>query len=141
MNPVSEPFCADCNRIRITSDGNTVRGLAIREFRRGIVLDGTGAKANRIIGNWVGITGGGARQSSTGQYGILINTGANEVGAELIVMGTHGRTGLNRLLMGSVAEQIVRRAPCPVLTVKLPVAAPVAAAPKEEERPLMATPY
>lgn len=39
---------------------------------------------------------------------------------ELIVMGTHGRTGLARLLMGSVAEQVVRRAPCPVLVVKNP---------------------
>lgn len=38
----------------------------------------------------------------------------------LIVMGTHGRTGLRRLLMGSVAEQVVRHAPCPVLTVKSP---------------------
>lgn len=41
--------------------------------------------------------------------------------ADLIVMGTHGRTGLSRLLMGSVAEQVVRRASCPVLTVKTPV--------------------
>jgi nucleotide-binding universal stress UspA family protein len=39
---------------------------------------------------------------------------------DLVVLGTHGRTGLGRLLMGSVAEQIVRRAPCPVLTVKAP---------------------
>ena len=39
---------------------------------------------------------------------------------ELIAMGTHGRTGLMRLLMGSVAEQVVRHANCPVMTVKLP---------------------
>lgn len=39
---------------------------------------------------------------------------------DLIVMGTHGRSGLSRLLMGSVAEQIVRRAPCPVMTFKQP---------------------
>ena len=45
---------------------------------------------------------------------------AGEARADLIVMGTHGRTGLGRLLMGSVAEQVVRRAPCPVLTVKAP---------------------
>jgi universal stress protein A len=45
---------------------------------------------------------------------------AEEVHADLIVMGTHGRTGLSRLLMGSVAEQVVRRAPCPVLTMKAP---------------------
>ena len=35
-----------------------------------------------------------------------------------IVMGTHGRTGLSRLAAGSVAERVVRLAPCPVLTVK-----------------------
>src|SRR5262245_59381689 len=45
---------------------------------------------------------------------------AGEVEANLIVMGTHGRTGLGRLLMGSVAEEVVRRAPCPVLTLKTP---------------------
>jgi nucleotide-binding universal stress UspA family protein len=40
--------------------------------------------------------------------------------ADLIVMGTHGRTGPARLLLGSVAEQVLRRATCPVLTVKVP---------------------
>jgi nucleotide-binding universal stress UspA family protein len=37
---------------------------------------------------------------------------------DLIVMGSHGRTGLKRLLMGSIAEEVVRRAPCPVLVVR-----------------------
>jgi universal stress protein A len=46
---------------------------------------------------------------------------AQEAHADLIVMGTHGRTGLWRLLMGSVAEQVVRQAVCPVLTVKTPL--------------------
>jgi nucleotide-binding universal stress UspA family protein len=46
---------------------------------------------------------------------------AREISAELIVMGTHGRTGLRRLLMGSVAEKVVRKASCPVLTVRTPV--------------------
>ena len=39
---------------------------------------------------------------------------------DLIVMGTHGRTGLAHALLGSVAERVVRKAPCPVLTVKHP---------------------
>lgn len=43
---------------------------------------------------------------------------AERVSADLIVMGTHGRSGVNRLLMGSVAENVVRRATCPVLTVR-----------------------
>lgn len=43
---------------------------------------------------------------------------AQERGADLIVMGTHGRTGLGHVLLGSVAEKVVRLAPCPVLTVR-----------------------
>src|SRR5262245_5711295 len=46
---------------------------------------------------------------------------AQEAKCDLIVMGTHGWTGLGRILMGSVAEGVVRKAPCPVLTVKMPV--------------------
>ena len=38
--------------------------------------------------------------------------------ADLIVMGTHGRTGLQHALLGSVAEKVVRLAPCPVLTIR-----------------------
>jgi nucleotide-binding universal stress UspA family protein len=45
---------------------------------------------------------------------------ARESNCDLIVMGTHGRTGLRRALMGSVAEQVVRLATCPVLTVNSP---------------------
>jgi len=52
---------------------------------------------------------------------------AEKENADLIVMGTHGRTGLTRLLMGSVAEAIVRRAKCPVLTVKHPAPIPMEA--------------
>jgi nucleotide-binding universal stress UspA family protein/uncharacterized protein (DUF2267 family) len=43
---------------------------------------------------------------------------AAETRSDLIVMGTHGRTGLGRLVMGSVAEEVIRRAPCPVLALK-----------------------
>ena len=43
---------------------------------------------------------------------------AQELSADLIIMGTHGRTGVSHLLLGSVAEKVVRRAPCPVLTVR-----------------------
>jgi nucleotide-binding universal stress UspA family protein len=43
---------------------------------------------------------------------------AKEQDVDLIVMGTHGRSSLTRMLMGSVAESVVRRAPCPVLTLR-----------------------
>jgi nucleotide-binding universal stress UspA family protein len=43
---------------------------------------------------------------------------AEKENVDMIVMPTHGRTGLTRLLMGSVAEEVVRKAKCPVLTIK-----------------------
>ena len=52
---------------------------------------------------------------------------AVDAGIDLIVMGTHGRTGLERLLMGSVAEKVMREARCSVLVVKLPKGVPVTA--------------
>ena len=45
---------------------------------------------------------------------------AESLGADMIVMGTHGHTGIKHLLLGSVAERVVRTAPCPVLTVNPP---------------------
>ena len=45
---------------------------------------------------------------------------ARDEGYDLIVMGTHGRTGLDRLLVGSVAERVVRTASVPVLTIRHP---------------------
>ncbi len=45
---------------------------------------------------------------------------AREAAIDLIVMGTHGHTGLAHVLLGSVTEKVVRKAPCPVLTVRHP---------------------
>jgi nucleotide-binding universal stress UspA family protein len=51
--------------------------------------------------------------------------------ADLIVMGTHGRGGVLRMLMGSVAEQVMRKAPCPVMVVRLPAGKANPAAPEK----------
>ena len=56
----------------------------------------------------------------TGDARDVIDATATLVHADLIVMGTHGRRGLSRALLGSVAETVVRSAPCPVLTVRRP---------------------
>ena len=62
---------------------------------------------------------------------------AKEIGCDLIVMGTHGRTGFGRMLMGSVAEKVVRTAPCPVVTVRQPssLAERAASVPREHAVP------
>lgn len=54
----------------------------------------------------------------TGDARDLICQAAKDVGADLIVMGTHGRRGVTRALLGSVTESVIRQAPCPVLTVR-----------------------
>ena len=56
--------------------------------------------------------------SGTGDPAKLIVQFAKKEAAELIVLGTHGRTGLKRVLMGSIAEAVIRHAPCPVLVMK-----------------------
>jgi nucleotide-binding universal stress UspA family protein len=61
------------------------------------------------------------------EYVLRVGTPAEEIvryadvcDADLIIMGTHGRSGIAHALMGSVAEQVVRNAPCPVLLVRAP---------------------
>lgn len=55
------------------------------------------------------------RQGSAGE---VITDVARELGCDLIVMPTHGRTGVSRLLLGSVAERVLRLASCPVLVIR-----------------------
>lgn len=59
---------------------------------------------------------GSVSQGQPPDEGIVQAAGKNEV--DLIVVGSHGRTGLKRLLMGSVTERVIGQAPCPVLVVK-----------------------
>jgi nucleotide-binding universal stress UspA family protein len=79
-------------------------------------LEGVAARAKRP-----GVeTGTELRQGSPWRE---IDAAAREAHADLIVIGTHGRRGLARALLGSVAEKVVRTAGCPVLTVHAPHAA------------------
>ncbi|MBN9522841.1 universal stress protein [bacterium] len=60
------------------------------------------------------------RRLRRGEAAHEILTVAADAAVDLIVMGTHGRGGLPRLVLGSVAESVMRKAPCPVLTVRTP---------------------
>lgn len=51
-------------------------------------------------------------------FNVILNT-AEELKADLIIMGTHGRTGLDHVLFGSTAEKVVRKSEIPVLTVRI----------------------
>lgn len=53
-----------------------------------------------------------------GEPAAAVQKVADEIGAELLVMATHGHRGLNRVLLGSVTEKVVRESPLPVLTVR-----------------------
>jgi universal stress protein A len=75
--------------------------LALTQLRA-VVPDGAAELAVRI----------------SGSPAVAIVQYARSIGAGVIVMGTHGRDGVSRLLMGSVAEHVVRHAPCPVLVVR-----------------------
>jgi universal stress protein A len=55
---------------------------------------------------------------AAGPPALLIVDTAKDIGTDLIVMGTHGRTGLAHMFIGSVAEKVVRTPSCPVLTVR-----------------------
>jgi nucleotide-binding universal stress UspA family protein len=57
----------------------------------------------------------------TGKPFVEINETAKEIDADLIIMSTHGHTGVEHLLFGSTAEKVVRKAPCPVLTLREPI--------------------
>jgi nucleotide-binding universal stress UspA family protein len=57
-------------------------------------------------------------QVREGYPATVIEDAAAEIGADLIVIGTRGHTGLKHLLLGSIAERVVQKAPCAVLAVK-----------------------
>ena len=85
------------------------RGVGQAELRR--VADRVKGSAPRLRVRSVLVEGAPADQ---------IVRAARSLKCDLIVLATHGRTGMARAVMGSVAENVVRLAPCPVLTVRLP---------------------
>jgi len=91
------------------------------------MLDELADQARRHLDEWKAIAtslGMTSVESATavGEPAYEIITFAKEQAIDLVVVGTHGRTGLTHALMGSVAERVVRKAPCPVLTVRPPKA-------------------
>lgn len=66
----------------------------------------------------VGVANGYDLITRSGEPAAGITAAQAEIGADLIVMSTHGRTGISHFFLGSVAERVVREASCPVLTIR-----------------------
>lgn len=95
-------------------DRNDLRLERLESHAKGVVADAVEAAES-----------GGLEAAGEVRYGSTdreIGAYADEVDADLLVMGTHGRSGVDRLLLGSVTERVLRTATAPVLTVRAPVA-------------------
>ena len=94
-------------------------GVALTSTMIDSMIADNKAALDQVASHRCGSTDLGQVLLRTGDARDVINQTAKELGADLIVMGTHGRRGVSRALLGSVAETVVRSAPCPVLTVRV----------------------
>ena len=106
------------NVIGIPSLGVPELGVAITATVIDTVVADNQNALDKLVASKQGAAEFGQVLIKTGDAKNLIDQTAVEVGADLIVMGTHGRRGVSRALLGSIAEVVVRTAPCPVLTVR-----------------------
>ena len=114
---------------------HVIQSLAIGGADRGVVLPYTyiqyiqelEAEITSTLGTTLNkVTAAGLKGDALMVHGVPFHEivdAAQRRQADLIIMGTHGRTGLTHIFLGSVAEKVVRLAPCPVLVVRQPVKA------------------
>jgi nucleotide-binding universal stress UspA family protein len=93
-------------------------GLALTSTVIDTLIQDNQEALDKLVARKKGLADFGEVMLRTGDARDLINQTAKEINADLIVMGTHGRRGVTRALLGSVTETVVRTAPCPVLTVR-----------------------
>lgn len=82
------------------------------------VLEGNREALEKLVADRKDKASFGAPILEIGDARDVIDKAATSIAADLIVMGTRGRRGVSRMLLGSVAESVVRTAPCPVLLVR-----------------------
>jgi universal stress protein A len=92
--------------------------IAVSETAMDAVLERKQQAFHQLIAARPGKPPLGSATVKTGDARTGILAAAEELGADLIVMGTHGRHGVSRLVLGSVAESVARATPCPVVLVR-----------------------
>lgn len=122
---LAQRFDAELHLLHVTQDLATAAlamapMIPVEVDYREQQLNAASRELDRLPGS-LGLTGVGvAREVREGTPFLEIIRYARDHQIDLIVLGTHGRTGLAHVLLGSVAEKVVRKAPCPVLTVRPP---------------------
>jgi len=96
-------------------------GFAVTPSMIDSVMEGNQKELDRLAGVYGTKAAFAPTQLRAGDARSVIEAVADEVKADLIIMGTHGRRGVSRMILGSVAESVVRTAPCPVLLVRAEV--------------------
>lgn len=103
------------NALTIPELGVPELGVALTSAMMGSMVEKNQAALDKLVADRPSASF--ATMLRTGDPRSVILQTAKAIDADLIVMGTHGRRGVTRALLGSIAEAIVRTAPCPVLTV------------------------
>jgi nucleotide-binding universal stress UspA family protein len=98
-------------------------GLAVTQPVLDSIVQGAQKELDRLVAERTGKAHFAPTILELGDARSAIDQTAEKVGADLIVMGTHGRRGMKRLVLGSVAEHVARVARCPVMLVRPQVAA------------------
>lgn len=103
----------------IDTTGYYIPNISLDQLQRDLVK-GAEEMMGKIIREKVGDFKDYETMNIIGLPHIEIMNVAKEKDIDMIVMGTHGRSGIDRVLFGSVAEKVVKKSPCPVLTVRKP---------------------
>jgi len=117
---LAEKLGAKIHLVHAIGAGLPELGAALTDSMIAALREGSLAELKKVAREREGIASFGKIMVEPGDARDAILEAAKVCSADLVVLGSHGRRGLSRLVLGSVAEDIARRAACPVLIVRMP---------------------